>query len=568
MVRLSLQRIALLLLTCICMSPAWAADMVASVDRTEVGRNDAVTLQIHYSDMAGFGSPDWSVLDKDWDIVDQNQSQQMQFVNGRNNSSTDWTLMLIPKRSGSLQIPAIEYRGNKTQPITIKVSDQATTAPSSTDNFYFEVEVSGGVHYVQEQILYIERLYYTVNHDDANLSELTVADARLVQLTDPKQYITVVDGKRVGVYERRFAIFPEQAGDLVIPGQRFSARITNRYDRFRGQSETVVSKPIRLDIRPIPAEYPTAPWIPASAFNISEHFSTDFSRWQAGEPVTRTITIRAKGLSNGQIPPIPLPEVPELRYYPDQTKDDTSSSEDGLETTVTQSVALVPTQAGNLQLPEIRVPWWNTLKNQVEYATLPARTVAVKAGAVSATPLSGNVTSLPQAPQESQQEPKLPEGDTEIVQVTKTGYWPWVAGALVVTNLLTLIALLLVKLARQETTDSATEERAESEKALKAAFKKACNGNDAAQMRSSLLSWQRVVTGEALHSLTDVANHYADPRLSGALAELDAVLYSQQSNSAFNGQSLWSLLSQLSGQKRKAFKASNQSELGAFYPQS
>ena len=563
MVRLSLQRMALLLLTCIGISPAWAADMVASVDRTEVGRNDAVTLQIHYSDMAGFGSPDWSVLDKDWDIVDQNQSQQMQFVNGRNNSSTDWTLMLIPKRTGSLQIPVIEYRGNKTQPITIQVSDQATTAPSSTDNFYFEVEVSGGIHYVQEQILYIERLYYTVNHDDANLSELTVADARLVQLTDPKQYITVVGGKRVGVYERRFAIFPEQAGDLVIPGQRFSARITNRYDRFRGQSETVVSKPIRLDIKPIPAEYPTAPWIPASDFSISEHFSTDFTRWQAGEPVTRTITIRAKGLSTGQIPPIPLPEVPQLRYYPDQTKDDSSTSEDGLETTVTQSVALVPTQAGDLQLPEIRVPWWNTLTNQVEYATLPARTVSVRAGAINAAPLSGNISSLPQAPQESSPEPQLPEAETDIIKVTDAGYWPWVAGALLLTNLMTLIALLL-KRARKETPDTASVEKAENEKALKAAFKKACNGNDAVLMRSSLLNWQRVATGQPLHSLTDIARYYADPRLNGALAELDAVLYSQQSNSAFNGQSLWSLLIQ--AEKNRSVNVTDGGVLPGFYP--
>ena len=342
----------LLLLVMSVLSPlASAAEMVASVDRTEVGRNDAVTLQIHYSDMAGFGSPDWSVLDKDWDIIDQNQSQQMQFGNTGKNSSTDWTLTLIPRRTGNLQIPVIEYRGSKTQVINIKVSDQATTAPSSTDNFYFEVEVSGGIHYVQEQILYIERLYYTVNHDDANLSEMSVADARLVQLTDPKQYITVVDGKRVGVYERRFAIFPEQAGTLVIPGQRFSGRITNRYDRFRGQTETVVSKPIRIDVQPIPAEYPAAPWIPASQFNISEHFSSDFSRWQAGEPVTRTITISASGLSSGQIPPIPMPEVTNLRYYPDQTKDDSNTSEDGLTTTVTQSVALVPTQAGDLASP-------------------------------------------------------------------------------------------------------------------------------------------------------------------------------------------------------------------------
>ncbi len=556
----------LLLLLMSVLSPlASAAEMVASVDRTEVGRNDAVTLQIHYSDMAGFGSPDWSVLDKDWDIIDQNQSQQMQFGNTGKNSSTDWTLTLIPRRTGNLQIPVIEYRGSKTQVINIKVSDQATTAPSSTDNFYFEVEVSGGIHYVQEQILYIERLYYTVNHDDANLSEMSVADARLVQLTDPKQYITVVDGKRVGVYERRFAIFPEQAGTLVIPGQRFSGRITNRYDRFRGQTETVVSKPIRIDVQPIPAEYPTAPWIPASQFNISEHFSSDFSRWQAGEPVTRTITISANGLSSGQIPPIPMPEVANLRYYPDQTKDDSKTSEDGLTTTVTQSVALVPTQSGDLSLPEIRVPWWNTLENRVEYATLPARTVKVKAAAAAAKPLSGVTGSLPAEVPQASAETAAENSQNTTDTIISAGYWPIVAGVLLLTNLLTLIALLLRKPESSEETGTGSDAQAQSHsKELRKTLKKACTGNDPAAIRTALLNWVRASTGETMASLTDVGNYFADPRLSGALAELDAVLYSGQNNSAFNGQSLWTLLEQ--AEKTRNSRVNESDVLPGLYP--
>lgn len=539
-----------------------AAELIASVDRTDIGRNDAVTLQINYSDMAGFGSPDWTVLDKDWDIIDQNQSQQMQFVNGRNNSSTVWTLTLIPKRTGNLQIPVIEYRGNRSEPIEVSVSDQATTAPSSTDNFYFEVEVSGGIHYVQEQILYIERLYYTVNHDDANLSEMSVADARLVQLTDPKQYITVIDGKRVGVYERRFAVFPEQAGTLVIPGQRFSARITNRYDRFRGQSETVVSKPIKLDIKAIPPEYPTAPWIPASQFSISEHFSTDFSGWQAGEPVTRTITISATGLSSGQIPPIPMPEVANLRYYPDQTKDDSKSSEDGLVTTVTQSVALVPTQAGELNLPEIRVPWWNTLKNRVEYASLPARTVNVRAAAAAQTPLSGQTSSLPAQEIAVQPQTQVP-AQAEVS--ASAGYWPWIAGVLLLTNLLTLIVLLLKKPSAQANTD-ATVDSSDNVKTLRKALKKACGDNNPGQIRAALLGWATAASGQTMTSLTDIGNWLADPRFSAALAELDALLYSGHNNSAFNGQNLWAQLEQ--AEKTRGTQAANQNDLPGLYPQS
>ena len=300
-------------------------------------------------------------------------------------------------------------------------------------------------------------------------------------------------------------------------------------------------------------------------FNISEHFSSDFSRWQAGEPVTRTITISANGLSSGQIPPIPMPEVANLRYYPDQTKDDSKTSEDGLTTTVTQSVALVPTQAGDLNLPEISVPWWNTLENRVEYATLPARTVKVKAAALAAKPLSGVTGSLPaEVPQPAAS--TAPENNPDSTDtIISAGYWPIVAGILLLTNLLTLIALLLRKPAASGASGTSGDTQAQAHsKELRKALKKACTGNDPATIRSALLDWARASTGETMASLTDVGNYFADPRLSGALAELDAVLYSGQNNSAFNGQSLWTLLEQ--AEKTRNSRVNESDVLPGLYP--
>src|SRR5690606_40718856 len=95
--------------------------------------------------------------------------------------------------------------------------------------------------YVQSQLLYTEKLYYRFEHDNAALSELKVTDARVQPLGDVRQYTTVIDGKRLGVYERRFLIFPAVSGELVIPGQRFTARMLNAYDRWsRGQQVSVV----------------------------------------------------------------------------------------------------------------------------------------------------------------------------------------------------------------------------------------------------------------------------------------------------------------------------------------
>lgn len=521
-----------------------AATMQASVDRKKIGRSDYVTLQVRYDDMAGFSSPDWSVLDRDWDIINQDQQQQISFNNGKNSSYTDWTLSLVPRRSGTVLIPPIKFKGASSDPIRIEVSAQSTTAPTSTDNFYFEVEVSGGTHYVQEQILYIERLYYSINHEDANLSELTVADARVQPLMDPKQYVRVVDGKRVGVYERRYAIFPEVSGKLVIPGQRFSARITNRFNRLRGTPESVVSKLIELDIQPIPDTYPQAPWIPASQFSIKETYSRDPQSWIAGEPVTRTMTITATGLSNGQVPPIPMPEIDGIRYYPDQSQDESNITEQGLVTTVIQSVALVPTQAGSMTLPEIQIPWWNTLTNSVEYATLPKQVIQVSPSTQQPIPQSVTETNV---------------GTTSVnppEAISSPGYWKPLALILVATNIISLLALFFF-VSRRSTPSTASEPDAihsSQDNAAKEswqALKKAARDNNPQHIRAHLIRWAAASSGRPILSLDDVTQWLADTRLSAALAELDEMLYSNQDNSAFNGQGIISMIESVSKDKKR-----------------
>ena len=541
---------------------AAAADLIASVDRKEIGRSDAVTLQVRYSDMAGFSAPDWDILHRDWNVVNKEQSQQISFNNGKNSSFTEWTLTLVPRRTGEVLIPAMEFKGAKSDPIRIQVDDKATAAPSETDNFYFEVEVSSGTHYVQEQILYIERMYYTVNHDDANLSEFTVANARVQPLMEPKKYITVVDGKRTGVYERRYAIFPEQPGTLVIPGQRFSARVTDRYNRVRGSAETIVSKPIELDINPIPDSYPQSPWIPASRFVLEESFSTPPAEWQAGEPVTRTFTIRATGLSAGQVPPVPMADIPGVRYYPDQTQDSSEVTEQGIVTTVVQSVALVPTNQGELILPEVRLPWWNTLENRVEYATLPEHTINITAG------------TLPSSPAAAPDQPQQESGTTTSAPETNStpAFWQWLAIGSGVFNLILLIAVAYLFQNRNRQTDpSADRQEAAQEKKQKEdehfywrELKKAARDNDAQRIREHIVSWAAAASGRKMTSLAQAEVWLNDVRLSAALAELDATLYSQNTNSAFNGQGLISLIEK-ARKNAEGEQSERKDELPEFY---
>ena len=550
-----------------------AATFSASVDRKEVAERDTFTLMLRYSEQVGFGSPDLTPLQNDFQVLNQQRSNQFRSINGKTESFTEWTLTLTPKRNGKLTIPPIRFENQQTQPITINVRElSADVKAQIAKEFFFDTEISQqDNYYVQGQILYTEKLYYSVSHEDATLSEFKVTDALVQPLGDVRQYTTVVDGQRLGVYERRFAIFPEESGELVIPGQRFSARISNPYDRWsRGRQGSAVSKPITLQVNPIPQDYPQAPWIPAENLSISETFSTPPQQWVAGEPVTRTLILTAKGLPGSQLPAIALPVVDNLRYYPDQTQQNEQSSDEGLTGTSEQSIALVPGSSGRILLPEIRIPWWNTRSGTLEYAVLPAHSIQVKPakGAVltpkTAEPVTDNNTedsTTTAAPQ------PLADNSSELL------VWQLAVAVLVLSNGLFLLLWWHARrtaLTRPAVPDSTQQDH--PQKTLKQhwqALNKACQQGDAAAIRSHLLAWanagglnlRNVNNQQPLVSLSQLGERLPEPRLQAALAELDARLYSPQQNSAYNGQNLLALLKEQQRQSDNKEKAQ-----AALYP--
>ena len=96
-----------------------------------------------------------------------------------------------------------------------------------------------------------------------------------------------------------------------------------------------------------------------------------------GEPVTRTITIRAEGLSAAQITPLQEPQGNNYRGYPDQPQLDEIVTTNGLTATRIESLALVPNNSGEITLPAVELIWWDTNSNKRRVASLPSITLQV-----------------------------------------------------------------------------------------------------------------------------------------------------------------------------------------------
>jgi hypothetical protein len=521
-------------------SNATAATLTASIDRKEITENDSFRLFLRYDEQVGFGQPDLTALKKEFRIINQQRANQFRSMNGKTVSYTEWTLALSPLKTGDLIIPSIEFNGQKSQEIKVSVN----TLPDSVKEqiakeFFFDIELDTKSTYVQGQVLYTEKLYYTVTHEEPTLSELKVTDALVIPLGEVRQYTTTISGQRMGVYERRYAIFAEESGEMVIPGQKFSANVVNSYNRWsRGRPVAVIAEPTRIKVKARPSTYPNTTWLPSNKLVIEDRWSKPNNEWQVGEPVTRTVVIKAHGLSGSQLPSITMPIVDGLKYYPDQSEYNDQSDNLGIQGSSQQSLAIVPTKSGRILIPEVRIPWWNLEKNKLEYAVLPAQTIQI------AEPSQVSKTAS------SQSKPSAVES-TDTTVVNQSGLWVITTLLLLITNMVTIFLLWRSNAPKEED----QIEIVKPGQHLKQ-LKKACQDNDAYRIRQHLKDWAQ--EEYQITNLDQLSQKFSDIALSNAINELDSYLYQGKNNSAFNGQILWNSLSQAIKKKYPSRKSDKQ----------
>ena len=99
---------------------SWA-ELTARVDRNILDTNETVQLVVRYSGQAVTSEPDFTVLQKDFDILSSNRQQQYSWTNGQSQSYTDWKMVLMPKRSGVILIPSISYKNEVSNALEVTV---------------------------------------------------------------------------------------------------------------------------------------------------------------------------------------------------------------------------------------------------------------------------------------------------------------------------------------------------------------------------------------------------------------------------------------------------------------
>ena len=407
--RALLQSTRIVFLLTLLLSTAAYADvnsLEATIDRNPVMLDEAIRLTVTADGSADRDAFDSSPLLKDFVVGRTSVSSQTSIVNFDTKRTTVWTTTLFPRKEGMFTIPSLTIEGKSTKPIQVKVIPVQEQSNVARD-YFVTTDIDVKEAYLNQQLLYTVKLFLSSNIERGSLQAPEMQNAEITQLGEDKQYTDIVNGRRYQIIERQFAVVPQASGEFTLRGPIFTGEVmaANTNQRFgffnRTQQINRVGPDITVNIKPIPQgiDYP---WLPSEMVRVDEEWPQGDS-FVAGEPVTRIVTLTALGVVEEQLPDIPEFYPPNFKLYPDQSNTTTVEKDQSLISQRQTSLAIIPTQPGNFVLPEITIPWFNTLTQQTEYATIPARsiTVAPASGANNAnTPNSLDTPSISSASNE------------------------------------------------------------------------------------------------------------------------------------------------------------------------
>ena len=508
--------LALMLIAGIAAMSSASAAVRAQVDRPSVDLNESFMLEIIVDKNTDI-EPDLTVLEDGFYVGQISQLSNTSIYNGEIRRSRTWTIALMPKSTGEQEIPPISVGNEQSAPVRIVVNEPSQEPPGEADVF-ISSEIDQAEAYVQAQILYRIKVYRAVATRQPTLREPTISGAEvLVELAgDEKNYEAILNGKAYNVVERVIALYPQQSGEIAISPALFEARVL-RDGRITGR-KVFQSDAHTVKVLPVPEapdEFRGAVWLPARDVQLSEEWSRDPDRINAGEPVTRRVTISALGQIETQIPAIAPPTVDGLNVYADKPELSRRVETGGIRGIRKDQYAIIGVSAGAIEVPELAVPWWDIDAATWRVARLPGRTINVKAVDVPdiVEPIAETTTDADVA-------------QDVVPRLVPDGFWQRLSQLLAAVWLLTIFAWWWSsrdpgRPPREPEPPPVYKRQA---KLVKAARKAALAG-DGATVRSAVIEWGRLQwPNDAPRSVGELSERVAAP-LSDELRRLSKASY-------------------------------------------
>jgi len=388
------------------LSHSASATINAWLNQSQIDKGETVQLTLQHEGQTD-SQPDLNPLQKDFDIVGQSGGSNIQITNGKINAQIELYITLMPKHTGKLQIPALQWDGQSSTTLTLVVGsndagDQTRRESSKISEHFFITSTLGQKQpFIQAAVPLVVRIYSDQPLYQASLEFPSNHDVVIQQIDLGRQTNETRNDKNYQVIERKFLLIPQRSGNIHIDAPVLVAQIQakNHDEQFGNNSMfsnifglnpfggiLQATRPIKIKgnsaeliVRPRPANAKGNAWLPAIQMSLEGTWLPDHELIHAGDHIILHLHLSADGLAATQLPDmVPHMQLPSgLHFYPDQPRLNTNLRENIVNGTWDQTITFIADKAGIYKIPEIQLFWWDIDKNVEREMHLPARTLEV-----------------------------------------------------------------------------------------------------------------------------------------------------------------------------------------------
>jgi hypothetical protein len=302
-------------------------------------------------------------LKQDFNVYGVSSSTQTQIIKGRRVSQETLTLTLYPLRSGSLQLPALRYQGNKSAAILLQVRESGNQIP----RVMFKSALDTSAPRVRQAATLSLEIY-----DDGSLQwnppREVIADGAHQTLLAESQREERLDGVTYTVHHYAWVLMPLREGGLKVAFPLLDAF------KFGTRLRYAVA-PLWLNAAAVPAYLPV--YVPIGKPDLEVEPLTD--EIALNRPTNWRFSVQSRALGEEGLAKLlaTLKSNQSFYFYPPEISAAARNREATATQTLQVNVPFIALKTGNLTLPDIALPYYDPERMRVDAVRLAGTTITV-----------------------------------------------------------------------------------------------------------------------------------------------------------------------------------------------
>ena len=416
-------------------------EIEVSLDKSEMQVGERARLTVTVSGPSGFSEPAIPATDG-LEVILQGRTQSVQIVNMKVKSSKIFIYAVVPYKTGEFTIGPIQVtRGGQTyEGSSVDLSVQENVQPQkkfeTPDNVIVEAGVDNVNPYVGQQIIlmfrFAQRASARIRNVGYQLPDLE--NFWKEEIKSKREYTKSINGLEYLVTEIAIPLFPVKEGDMTVDGitfhydeeissQRrrrdspfsknplapgfFDDDFFSMFDAFRAERRVVRTAPININVRALPRkDRPKGFKGGVGDFKLTADLSND--EVKVGESVTLTLSVSGAGNIRDILDP--KLDIEGVKIYSDTPAVDVKGDNDVVVGEKVYKLALVPQQAGPIQIPQISIPYFNPQTDRYELASSAPMTL-------KALPSEEEALVVAQAPLAREKRDRTPPAARDVLPI-------------------------------------------------------------------------------------------------------------------------------------------------------